>query len=130
MERIVVRINTIELELTPRDTPTARAILPELTQQSVAQTWGEEVYFHVPVSAALEADARDVIEKGEIAFWTGGSAIAIGYGRTPVSRGDEIRLVSAVNVWADAAGDLADLREVRDGDPVWIGRASEVDEAG
>ena len=84
MERIVVRINAVELEMTPRDTPTARAILRELPQQAVAQTWGEEVYFHVPVSAALEADARDVVDKGEIAFWTGGSAIAIGYGRTPV----------------------------------------------
>ena len=73
---------------------------------------------------------RATSSKGEIAYWTGGSAIAIGYGRTPVSRGDEIRLVSAVNVWADAVGDPADLRDVRDGDPVWVGRASEVDEAG
>ena len=127
MERIVVRINTTELGMTTRDTPTAEAILKELPLQAVAQTWGEEVYFRVPVSAALEDDARDVVEKGEIAFWTGGSAIAIGYGRTPASRGDEIRLVTAVNVWADADGDPAHLREVRDGDPVWIGLARDAD---
>lgn len=123
MERIVVRINTTELGMTARDTPTAKAILKELPLQAVAQTWGDEIYFRVPVSAALEDDARDIVEKGEIAFWTGGSAIAIGYGRTPASRGDEIRLVTAVNVWADAHGDPAVLRDVRDGDPVWIGLA-------
>ena len=127
MERIVVRINTTELGMIARDTPTAKAILKELPLQAVAQTWGEEVYFSVPVSAALEDDARDVVEKGEIAFWTGGSAIAIGYGRTPASRGDEIRLVTAVNVWADAHGDPAVLRAVRDGDPVWIGLADDAD---
>ncbi len=127
MERIVVRINTTELGMTARDTPTAKAILKELPLQAVAQTWGEEVYFRVPVSAALEDDARDTVEKGEIAFWTGGSAIAIGYGRTPASRGDEIRLVTAVNVWADAHGDPAVLRDVRDGDPVWIGLAHDAD---
>ncbi len=127
MERIVVRINTTELGMTARDTPTAKAILKELPLQAVAQTWGEEVYFRVPVSAALEDDARDIVEKGEIAFWTGGSAIAIGYGRTPASRGDEIRLVTAVNVWADAHGDPTVLRGVRDGDPVWIGLAHDAD---
>ncbi len=127
MERIVVRINTTELAMTTRDTPTAEAILKKLPLQAVAQTWGEEVYFRVPVSAALEDDARDIVEKGEIAFWTGGSAIAIGYGRTPASHGDEIRLVTAVNVWADADGDPTDLREVRDGDPVWIGLACDAD---
>jgi hypothetical protein len=127
MERIVVRINTTELGMTARDTPTAKAILKELPLQAVAQTWGDEIYFRVPVSAALEDDARDIVEKGEIAFWTGGSAIAIGYGRTPASRGDEIRLVTAVNVWADAHGDPAVLRNVRDGDPVWIGLARDAD---
>ena len=65
MERIVVRINTAELGMTARDTPTAEAILKELPLQAVAQTWGEEVYFRVPVSAALEDDARDIVEKGD-----------------------------------------------------------------
>ena len=65
MERIVVRINTTELAMTTRDTPTAEAILKKLPLQAVAQTWGEEVYFRVPVSAALEDDARDIVEKGD-----------------------------------------------------------------
>ena len=65
MERIVVRINAIELGMTTRDTPTAEAILKELPLQAVAQTWGEEVYFRIPVSAALENDAHDIVDKSD-----------------------------------------------------------------
>ncbi len=122
MNRVLVRINRSELLLTARDTPTARAILGKLPIETVAQTWGAEVYFHVPVAADLEADARDVVEKGEIAFWAEGAAIAIGFGRTPASRGEEIRLVTAVNIWADADGDPAVFADVEDGDPVWVGQ--------
>lgn len=120
MARIAIRINAIELSMTTRSTPTAEAILEQLPLQATAQTWGKEVYFHIPVTASLEADARDVVSKGEIAFWTGGSAIAIGFGRTPASKGDEIRLVAPVNVWADADSDPSAFRSVRDGDRVRV----------
>lgn len=120
MTRIVIRAGDVEITARLRDTPTAAAVLAALPIESEARTWGEEVYFEVPVEAELEDDARDVVEKGEIAFWVEGGAIAIGYGPTPVSRGDEIRLVTAVNVWADAEGDAAVLGDVSDGDPVSV----------
>lgn len=106
-----------------RDTPTADAVWEALPFDAEARTWGEEVYFMVPVSAALEPDAKDVMAPGEIAFWADGSAIAIGYGRTPASRGDEIRLVTATNVFADAVEDVKVMAAVGDGDPITVERA-------
>ena len=88
--------------------------------RSQAQTWGNEVYFEVPVRADMEPGAKNVVEAGEIAFWVHGHCIAIGFGRTPISRGDEIRLAARTNIWAKALDDVRQLASVSDGDPIFI----------
>jgi hypothetical protein len=103
-----------------RDTPTAKAIYAALPISSHAQTWGEEVYFSVPVNTALEEDAKDVVNPGELAFWVEGNCIAIGYGKTPVSEGNEIRLAARTNIWADALGDVKQLASVLAGDEIRV----------
>lgn len=102
------------------ETPTSKALAGVLPITSTARTWGEEVYFDTPVSTALEADARQVVEPGTVAFWTEGDALALPYGSTPISRGDECRLASPCNVLGRLDADPRVLATVRDGDPVRV----------
>lgn len=120
MHKIRIRIGPVELIAQLRNTPTAQAIYARLPIRSKAQTWGDEVYFAVPVEAKLERDAKQIVEPGELAFWVQGSAIGIGFGPTPVSQGDEIRLVTKTNIWATTLDDVTRLRAVREGDAVML----------
>jgi uncharacterized protein len=120
MPRIRFDFGGLTLEAELLDTATAKAIAAALPVTSAVMTWGDEVYFDVPVDVPREPDARAVVTAGEIAYWPDGSAIAIGFGRTPVSRGDEIRLASPVNVWAKALSDVKALKAVKAGTKVTV----------
>ena len=102
------------------DTPTARALATALPLKAKAQTWGEEVYFEIPVAAKLEAGAKQVVPHGTVCFWTEGSSLALPWGRTPVSEGDESRLVTRCNVLGMIDGDPRQLASVRSGDAVTV----------
>ncbi|MEU1007044.1 cyclophilin-like fold protein [Streptomyces sp. NPDC005890] len=101
-------------------TPTAQALAKALPLASTARTWGEEVYFDTGVSVSRETDARQVVEPGTVAFWTDGDALALPYGPTPISRGEECRLASPCNILGSVDGDAGLLATVRDGDPIRV----------
>lgn len=120
MKKIKISCGAVELTAALFETATAQAIYNSLPIRSVARTWGEEVYFEVPVSAELEANARDIVEPGELAFWVEGNCIAIGYGPTPISQGNEIRLAAKTNIWATTGDDVSQLATVNPGDAITV----------
>ena len=102
------------------DTPTARALVAALPLKAKAQTWGEEVYFEIPVTAKLEASAKQVVPAGSVCFWVEGSSLALPWGRTPVSQESESRLVTRCNVLGAIDGDPRQLASVRGGDEITV----------
>ena len=120
MTRIRFDFGTQTLDAELLDTPTAKAFAAKLPVTASAMPWGEEVYFDIPVTVTREKDARAVVTPGEIAYWPDGTAIAIGFGRTPISQGNETRLASPCNIWAKALGDVKALKAVRAGATVKV----------
>ncbi|MFF0460545.1 cyclophilin-like fold protein [Streptomyces mexicanus] len=113
------------LTATLENTPTTEALAKALPLVSTARTWGEEVYFDTGVSVPRETDARQVVEPGTVAFWTDGDALALPYGPTPISQGDECRLASPCNVLGVIDDDPRRLAAIRDGDPVRVERLND-----
>jgi hypothetical protein len=112
------------LTATLDDTPTTTALHAALPIDATANTWGEEVYFDTGLAPDLEAGARQVVDPGTVAFWTEGNALALPYGPTPISRGEECRLASPCNVLGRIDGDPRALATVRPGDPIRVERAT------
>lgn len=116
--RITAGSVSLAAELT--DTPTGRAIAAALPIRAEARTWGDEVYFPIPVEQDLDETAVELVEVGDLGYWPTGKAFCIFFGPTPASRGDEIRPASAVNVVGKVLGDARSLKAVGDGAAVVI----------
>ena len=112
---------TLTIELL--DTPTARAIVAAVPFEARAQTWGEEVYFTAPVSAKLEADAKQIVEPGTVCFWTEGDALALPYGRTPISTDERPKLANRCNIVGRLTEDARALSRIRAGEKITVSKA-------
>lgn len=125
-QTIEITINEHKIQVSLCNTANADAIFAQLPFTSTAQTWGDEVYFSTPVSnQTLDDDAKDIVQLGELAFWVEGNCIVIGFGPTPISTGDEIRLATRTNIWADTDYDLMALKNVQSGDVITLAACSQ-----
>ena len=113
--QIFIRWPQGELVANLEDTPTSQALIHTLPLESSANTWGDEIYFSVRLSANLEQSAQQVVDPGTVCFWTEGNALAIPFGPTPISEGNECRLVTACNVLGKVEGDPKTLSSVISG---------------
>ena len=116
---IRITADAVKLEALLNDTRTAEAIQEALPITAPANTWGDEIYFGIPVSMELE-DGQEVVKLGDLGYWPSGRAFCIFFGPTPASRGQEIRPASAVTVIGKVQGDVTALRQVQAGTTVII----------
>ena len=119
-QRIRVVAAGIEIVARLNDSTTAEALWVALPITSQVETWGDEIYFSIPVEAPEAADAQDTVEQGAVAYWPPGTALCLFWGPTPMSRGDEIRPASAVNVVGRVEGDPATLARIPAGTAVRV----------
>lgn len=125
MERVItIRAGSAMGEAVLLDNPTADAIWKALPLEAKGNTWGDEIYFPIPVVADLDDSAKEVVALGDLGYWPTGKAFCIFFGPTPASRGKEIRPASAVNVFGKVRGDPTVFKKARDGTPVRVERAA------
>jgi hypothetical protein len=119
MPRIKITAGDVVAFAELNETATAEAIWNALPIEAQANTWGDEIYFSIPVHRD-EENAQEVVGKGDLGYWPPGNAFCIFFGRTPASRGDEIRPASPVNVIGRMEGDPTLFRKVRSGEKVLL----------
>jgi hypothetical protein len=103
--RIRITVGEVALEADLNDTATAAKIGEALPIRTSFNTWGDEIYFSIPVDAELDDSAQEVVEIGDLGYWPPGSAFCIFFGLTPVSEPGRIMPASAVNVIGKVVGD-------------------------
>ena len=122
MQRSIrITAGSVSVDARLNDSETAGVIWDALPIEAKGQTWGDEIYFDIGLTAPAE-HAREVVDVGDLAYWPPGQAFCIFFGKTPASRGDECRAASPVNVVGKIVGDARVFTKVRSGARVTIER--------
>lgn len=122
---VEIKVGTVRMKANILDTPTARRIWQALPIYSTAETWGAAVHFETPVESGRERGARQLVQPGDICFWSERDRVIIAYGPTPIAKAGEIRMPSPCNVWARTEDDVALLNTVVPGETVSITAAQD-----
>jgi hypothetical protein len=123
MKTISITAGEVSVRAELNDGPTAARIWEGLPIEAKATTWGDEIYFGIPVRAGEEPGAKEDVEVGDLGYWPPGHAFCIFFGPTPASTGAKPRAASPVNLVGRVVGDAKELRKVRDGERVRLERA-------
>jgi hypothetical protein len=101
---ISIKAGTIEVQAELNNSRTAKSILRILPIKATISTWGDEIYFDIPLNMEIE-DGREVVEMGDVAYWPDAPSLCLFFGRTPASGGDEIRAASPVTILGRIVGE-------------------------
>lgn len=113
-EKITITVKDVKMSAELNDSETAQKIWKALPIEGSVNTWGDEIYFSIPVNAGLE-NAKAVVSEGDLGYWPPGNAFCIFFGLTPASQGDEIRPASPVNIFGKVIGDPKAFKKVSSG---------------
>ena len=111
--KIKITAKDIVLDAELFDTATAKAIADALPIETAPDEWGDEFYFEIPVTMKLDESATKKVAVGDIGYWPPGSALAIFFGPTPMSKGPEPVPASEVNIVGRIIGDATVLRKAK-----------------
>ena len=123
MKKIIIEVNDLSIPAELNDSESSEKIWGALPVVGNANTWGDEIYFEIPVCLELESDARVEVEVGTLGYWPTGGAFCIFFGKTPASTSDKPRAYSPVNIIGSVTGDSLLFKGVRSGDKIIIKRA-------
>ena len=121
--KIKIKSGNIEANAELKNTETAKKIYDALPLTGMANRWGQEIYFSIPVYLEEEKDSKEVVGMGDVAYWPTGNCFCIFFGKTPASKGNEPRAASKVNVFGKVIGDTTMLKNIKDGDEIIISKA-------
>ena len=119
VKKIAITIEDLKVGASLDDSETAKKIWEALPIKSRVNTWGDEIYFSIPVNVGLE-NAKEVVSEGDLGYWPPGNAFCIFFGLTPASQGDEIRPASPVNIFGKIIGDPKVFKKISSGAKIII----------
>lgn len=121
--KIKIKIGSLSMDAELNDTATATKVADALPITTSFSTWGDEIYFSIPVDSPLDDSAKEVVEMGDLGYWPTGKAFCIFFGLTPMSSGGQIVPASAVNVIGKVSGDAGLFKQVMDERQVTLEKA-------
>ena len=124
MKKIKISTQNVTMNAELNDSATADLIYNGLPIEARVSTWGDEIYFTIPVKTGLE-NGVDIVQKGDLGYWPQGNCFCIFFGKTPMSIGEEIRPASAVNLVGKILGDPEDWKKVAAGENISVKKLEE-----